>query len=192
MFRDTYITIASQDTTYSKKLFTPDEALYFYPASASLSSQRFSILGLIPTFRRPREVYEFILEYPELNDSIIWEQNYSPIDINETNVPGHENSKPYNYTILHNNYRHFHGLMLSASNSSFLDGYDLELTSWPYAICTFSLWGNGIPGPFLNQTITVNKYNLLMRVILELHPSCKIKFSLKSSCLFSIFLGLTK
>ena len=192
MFRDTYITIVSQDATYSTGLFTPDEALYFNPSSHSVSSQKFSILGLIPTFRRPKDVYEFILEYPELNDSIIWEQNYSPIEINETNIPSSENSKPYKYTILHNKYKYFHGLMLSNSKSSFLDGYDRVLNSWPYAICAFILWVNGIPGPYLDKTIEVKKYNLLMRVILEFHPSCKIKFNFKSLGLFPILIGLNK
>ena len=147
MYRNAYITLITQDISTKRELFTPDDVLYHVPKSPQEAKQKFSILSLIPTFKRPKKEYEFILDYPELNESVIWEQNYSPLDIVESNVPDDSSLNPYVYNIIHNKYYNFHGLMTSISTYAYLDGYTGRTVDWPYAAGAYTLYENGIPGP---------------------------------------------
>ena len=119
----------------------------------SLKKNKFSIIGSINDNFKINNNYHFLLEYPEVDMLIEWEQKLY-ITSNESDV--YENV--YNST-----FKTFHGLAKSADfpDSTCIDG---SVNSWRYAIGTrISYMGKYIPGPYITTGIDVNEVLLWMK-----------------------------
>lgn len=99
---------------------------------------KFSVAGFINEQYKINNQYEFILEYCEINEYLHWKQT-SNIFENISNV---------NPTIIHSNYSTFHGLALSSSGLTVIDGSPGE-GNWFYAIGAKQAASGIIPGPFV-------------------------------------------
>ena len=103
---------------------------------------RYSILGELDERFQQRGRYEFLLEYPAFQGCNIWTQTISPLYAQ----PNHDNGyKAINITWDDNNW---HGLSLSSSESTFIDGSPGH-NFWFYSIGLRKPWNEkSIPGPY--------------------------------------------
>ena len=60
MLKDTCIPIISHDFSYDQAKFADTNEAYYCKSTAA----KFSILSLIPSFKRPRDGHEIIFQYP--------------------------------------------------------------------------------------------------------------------------------
>ena len=129
-------------------------------ANFSLTKNKFSLLKFINDDFRINDSFEFILYYDELDLIIHWSQKRSI----------HEITKDVDYTPLHVNesLRLFYGLARSNITASFIDGEPDSIT-WYYCIGMRNLYshetiGTGIPGPYIQNLVVVNKVSLWIRL----------------------------
>jgi hypothetical protein len=107
------------------------------------SKKKFSILGTIDESFRSNGVYEFLLEYPEVEGFNHWTQTKNPV----TCQPNTENG----YKGIHISWSswYWHGLSRSSTSSTFIDGSPFHGTFY-YAIGLYKNWCDAIPA-FVNN-----------------------------------------
>ena len=151
-------------------LFSKESEVLFHE-----SKNKFSILGAIDESFRSNGVYEFLLEYPEVEGFNHWTQTKNPA----TCPPNTENGyKGINITW--NTYG-WHGLSRSDPTSgAFIDGSPFS-EGWFYAIGQNANWFNAIPAfvNYYDPNYTKTCEVLLWIRISSNERTCKTKIDLK-------------
>ena len=134
---------------------------------------KYSILSNLTEEYKTKKNYQFLLEYPELNTYVIWQQSIDPLssDIDNTG------EKVAGFKPIRVNQPKFCGLSLSKSTNCLLDG---ETTTgwWSYAIGVYKDYfaPNYIPGPSTNM---VNHVALWVHFPLQSQYTCKAKIQFR-------------
>ena len=126
-----------------------------------MKKNKFSLLKFINNDFLIDSSYEFILYYEELDLILHWSQKRSI----------HEITNDVIYTPLHVNesLKLFYGLAQTNSSFSFIDGEPAAIDTWYYCIGMKKLYshetlGTGIPGPYFENLVVVNKVSLWIRL----------------------------
>ena len=156
-------------------------------AKSSTEENKFSALGELTALSAIKGFYEFLLEYPERNYKLRWQQGALPTATEKTL----ETDIGFKQKFCTHDTGYFIGLMLSSSSSSYLDGSDFSMNSWRYSIGTLHYQDdNGIeyiPGPILKNTygkyqvVNVNQVSLWLRIKQRLSLTHCNSFSYLSS-----------
>ena len=137
----------------------------------STSSQyKYSILNYLEDFKY-QGVWEFLLEYPELQGYNRWNQSSNPTK--STSVTD------YNPIHITWDINDWNGLALSSTSNTFIDGSPTS-NSFFYSIGLYRQWRESIPGPY---NITDDEYEAIHKVLLWARISLN---DIISSSLFSL------
>ena len=162
---------------------------FFSNQNESISStgeNKFSALGELTALSAIKGYYEFLLEYPDINYQLRWQQTALPTVTKKS--LGADIGLKIKFCTHQTEY--FIGLMLSNNSFSYLDGSNLYLDNYRYSIGTIYYQDDDdnayIPGPVLMvtdqnyKTINVNQVSLWLRI--------KQQLTLKHCTSFSYFL----
>lgn len=145
------------------KVYYHDTSIGYWPSDLSicnynLEEKRFSILQHIPDLTYEKGIYEYVLEYPDVPQyNNQWSQTSLPWMLT--------NARATNYTAISINAagsssEPFGGISLSSSGSC---KYDCQVgSSWWFALCSYSVYQGGVPGPCPSNTV-VTKIALWLR-----------------------------
>ena len=113
---------------------------------------KYSIFGLLQSDLKQNNKFEFLLEYPELNGYNLWRQSNNPIE--ENKLPDIVFVKGYEEINVQFTMNCWHGLSLSDSDKTFIDGSNCQQTGqlenyYYYSIGATSAWlgDNCFAGP---------------------------------------------
>ena len=162
---------------YRKFAFGIQWQLIFHQDSSSLfkkntdelfchneDNTRYSILETLTEHARTQGFFEFLLEYPVFSNPYWhWKQKINPLETNTS-------TSDVGYIPLHipSNRAAFRGLSKSSDNT-FLDGTPgRDINSAYYAIASYYIFNNGIPGPYYENEVGkdqgVPSVNLWLRI----------------------------
>ena len=131
--------------------------LNYEECNKSLKKNKFSVIGSIDESFKINNNYHFLLEYPEINARVEWEQEL-PITSNVTDV----HSNVYNKT-----FREFKGIAYSGNKGyTCFDDTPSYTGTWWYAVGIKNKFKEEyIPGPVvLDSYITVKEVQLWMKI----------------------------
>jgi hypothetical protein len=117
----------------------------------------FSLLTIINELMKVNGKYEFLLEYPELNNYFHWRQTSNPLSVSSS-----VSSSTIGFEPIHVPSNYFKGLGLGSSTTSGLLGICDGECGWHYAIgCHNNLYDPKFPGPDINGDFYYVKQALL-------------------------------
>ena len=124
---------------------------------------KYSVLNNIEKYRGSDNKFEFLLEYPDVSDTLYnrWKQTGNPTTTTIASGDGSANAPGYEAVHVDWTGNYWGGLVLSNANTAtFIDG-SVGHGNWFYAIGAYTSWSGGIPGP--NST-PVSVSNLWVRI----------------------------
>lgn len=131
-------------------------------------SQKFSVLGSLCNDFKINDVFEFLLEYPEIDESLRWNQTVNPLE--ETNVVNYE---PINVS---SKFSSFRGLARSGDKrKSLLDGTPHNsYENWWFSVGAMVNEFNGKVPVYLNGTKAFSTYVINLWLKIESFDKIKI------------------
>ena len=161
-----------------------------YEAKFNLDPNKFSLLTRIQYVQRFSSKYEFLLEYPEVNTYVIWQQS-SNLFMPESDT---FNQRVKGYKAIRvDSQPQFSGLSLSKQSSyCLLDGTSAQYL-WYYAIGVktnnYAEKSGYIPGPVINyESKYVNHVALWVHFPLQSQYTCKAKTRFVSPRILALFI----
>lgn len=132
----------------------------------STDARKYALFGKLDQLTYEPGVYQFILEYPGYSATKYneWTQTSNPINYNNT-VLG--------YNPIHIDYNgrtssiYFNGISAVPSHDScYIKSYCGIVSDWWFAICSFTSYNGGVPGPEWreNNNVVVNRIRMWLRV----------------------------
>ena len=181
-----YMLLFYHDATNEYLWTSTEEAKY-----NEYDPKKYSILSNFTEDYKKNNAYQFLLEYPEVNTYVIWQQSsnlFMPESINENQqVDGYK-------AIRVDSQLQFSGLSLSyQSNSCLIDGI-AGGSGWFYAIGVktnyYSNQAGYIPGPLFKNTNAyfVNHVALWVHFPLQSQYTCKAKTRFVSPRILALFI----
>ncbi|MNS98863.1 hypothetical protein D3C72_1332440 [compost metagenome] len=148
-----WVKLVYQNNNNGTVLFNPNEMNFCDKQG------KYSILGEIEKYRDNSGNFEFLLEYPEINQYNRWIQSSNPTEYIET-VNDYESIQTTWRT------RNWSGLAKSNSGACYLDG-SIGTSTWFYAVGSYTNWtdsNNKIGIPSYDSNVAVNEVNLWVRI----------------------------